>query len=47
MNDKTVLDRAPGLKKLFIDIRSNKIFELFVITVIVISALKVGIGTTP
>ena len=47
MNDKTVLDRAPGLKKLFIDIRSNKIFELFVITVIVISALKVGIGTYP
>jgi voltage-gated sodium channel len=47
MSDKTLLDRAPGLKKIFIDIRSNKIFELFVITVIVISALKVGIGTYP
>jgi voltage-gated sodium channel len=47
MSDKTMLDRASGLKKLFIDIRSNKIFELFVITVIVISALKVGIGTYP
>jgi voltage-gated sodium channel len=34
------MDRASGLKKLFIDIRSNKIFELFVIAVIVISALK-------
>jgi len=47
MSDKTMLDRAAGLKKLFIDIRSNKIFEMFVITVIVISALKVGIGTYP
>lgn len=47
MSDKTMLDRASGLKKLFINIRSNKIFELFVITVIVISALKVGIGTYP
>ncbi|MEM8575122.1 MAG: ion transporter [Pseudomonadota bacterium] len=47
MTDKTLMDRASGLKKLFIDIRSNKIFELFVITVIVISALKVGIGTYP
>ncbi|MDJ0513430.1 MAG: ion transporter [Methyloceanibacter sp.] len=47
MSDKTLMDRASGLKKLFIDIRSNKVFELFVITVIVISALKVGIGTYP
>ena len=47
MTDKTLMDRASGLKKLFIDIRSNKIFELFVVTVIVISALKVGIGTYP
>ena len=47
MSYKTMMDRASGLKKLFIDIRSNKIFELFVITVIVISALKVGIGTYP
>ena len=47
MTDKTLMDRASGLKKLFIDIRSNKIFELFVIAVIVISALKVGIGTYP
>ncbi|ODR99533.1 ion transporter [Methyloceanibacter methanicus] len=41
------MDQASGLKKRLIDIRSNKIFELFVITVIVISALKVGIGTYP
>ena len=47
MTDKILMDRASGLKKLFIDIRSNKIFELFVVTVIVISALKVGIGTYP
>jgi len=47
MTDKTLMDRASGLKKLFIDIRSNKVFELFVITVIVISALKVGLGTYP
>lgn len=47
MSDKTTMHRASGLKKILIDIRSNKVFELFVITVIVISALKVGIGTYP
>ncbi|HML93757.1 ion transporter [Methyloceanibacter sp.] len=47
MNDKPTLDRKPGLKQIFIDIRSNKVFELFVITVIVISALRVGISTYP
>lgn len=47
MSDKTTMDRVSGLKKFFIDIRSNKIFELFVIAIIVISALKVGIGTYP
>ncbi|MCB1442611.1 MAG: ion transporter [Methyloceanibacter sp.] len=47
MNDKSTFDRASGLKKIFIDIRGNKLFELFVITVIVISALRVGISTYP
>jgi voltage-gated sodium channel len=47
MSDKTTMDWASGLKKFFIDIRSNKLFELFVIAIIVISALKVGIGTYP
>ncbi len=47
MSDKTTMDWASGLRKFFIDIRSNKLFELFVIAIIVISALKVGIGTYP
>jgi len=47
MNEKTTTSRASRLKQAFIHIRSNKFFELFVIAVIVISALKVGIGTYP
>ena len=47
MNEKTTTSQASRLKQAFIHIRSNKFFELFVIAVIVISALKVGIGTYP
>lgn len=47
MSDKTTGGDATSLKQTFIHIRSNKFFELFVIAVIVISALKVGVGTYP
>lgn len=47
MNEKTTGESASSLKQALIHIRSNKIFELFVIAVIVISALKVGAGTYP
>lgn len=45
--DKKTTSRFSSLKQAFIDIRSNKLFEIFVIAVIIISALKVGIGTYP
>lgn len=41
------MSRLSRLKQTFIDIRSNKLFETFVVAVIVISALKVGLGTYP
>ncbi|MGK2923083.1 MAG: ion transporter [Methyloceanibacter sp.] len=41
------MSRVSSLKQTFIDIRSNKFFETFVIAVIIISALKVGMGTYP
>lgn len=41
------MSQASQLKQTFIDIRSNKLFEMFVVTVIVVSALKVGLGTYP
>ena len=53
MNEKTTTSRASRLKHAFIHIRSNKFFELDGLLllesqhVIVISALKVGIGTYP
>lgn len=41
------MSQVSSLKQTFIDIRSNKLFEIFVVTVIVVSALKVGLGTYP
>jgi voltage-gated sodium channel len=36
-----------GLKQAFVAIRSNKLFETFVVIVILLAALKVGVGTYP
>lgn len=41
------MDRVSALKQTFVDLRSNKLFEIFVVAVILISALKVGLGTYP
>lgn len=41
------MSQVSSLKQTFIDVRSNKLFEIFVVSVILISALKVGIGTYP
>jgi len=41
------MSQVSNLKQTFIDIRSNKVFEIFVISVIIFSALKVGVGTYP
>ena len=38
---------GPTLRNIFVAVRSNKLFEIFVITVIVVSALKVGLSTYP
>ncbi|MBD3609752.1 MAG: ion transporter, partial [Gammaproteobacteria bacterium] len=40
-----IMGRAVELRQLFIDIRSNKIFETFVISIIVLSALLIGAKT--
>ena len=39
------MGRAIELRQLFIDIRSNKIFETFVISIIILSALLIGAKT--
>jgi voltage-gated sodium channel len=36
---------APGLQARFLAVRSNKFFELFVVSVIIFSALVVGAKT--
>lgn len=47
MGGNNTMSTASSLKQTFINIRSNKLFEIFVVSVIIVSALKVGIGTYP
>jgi voltage-gated sodium channel len=42
-----MLRSAAGWRDGFVRIHNNKLFETFVITVIIVSALKVGVGTYP
>lgn len=47
MSSRTIQERSASWQKKFEDFRSNKIFEMFVISVIVLSAMMIGARTYP